>query len=186
MESAEILYVYGVPEELVALIEDLYPVYSKSKSAARIEGELTEWFKIRVGVGQGCGMSPDLFNLILEIVMRLARKEGSDTVNLNGRPLDNIHFANNIDLLADTMQGDLGEPVGSDEQSGRQQQENETQDKSGKTKTMAIGNSTSETRWWDAGSTRFVYRGGLITENGRCEEDVKRRIRPGMCSIPGT
>src|SRR6218665_386553 len=43
-------------------LEDLY---SKSMSAVRIEGELTEWFRIKVGVRQGCGLSPDLFNIIL-------------------------------------------------------------------------------------------------------------------------
>ena len=46
---------------------------------------------------------PDLLNLILEIVMRLAKKEGSDTgVILNGRPVDNRHFADDVNLLADT------------------------------------------------------------------------------------
>ena len=36
----------GVPEELVVLIED---IYSKSRSAVRVEGELTDWFQIKVG-----------------------------------------------------------------------------------------------------------------------------------------
>src|SRR6218665_3017525 len=80
-------------------------LYSKSMSMVQIEGELTEWFRIRVGVRQGCGMSSDLFNLILEIVMRLAKKEESDTsVKLNGRPVDNLRFADDINLLADTKE----------------------------------------------------------------------------------
>src|SRR6218665_3181615 len=86
-------------DHLVTLIEDLY---SKSMSAVRIEGELTEWFRIKVGVRQGCGLSSDLFNLILEIVMRFAEKEGSGTgVKLNGKLLDNLRFADDIDLMAD-------------------------------------------------------------------------------------
>ena len=86
----------------MVLMKDLY---SKSMSMVQIEGELTEWFRIRVGVRQGCGMSSDLFNLILEIVMRLAKKEESDTsVKLNGRPVDNLRFADDIDLLADTKE----------------------------------------------------------------------------------
>jgi len=37
----------GAPEELVVLIED---IYSKSRSAVRVAGELTDWFQINVGV----------------------------------------------------------------------------------------------------------------------------------------
>jgi len=47
------------------LIED---IYNKSKSAVRVAGKLTDWFQINVEVRQGCGMSADLFNLLLEIV----------------------------------------------------------------------------------------------------------------------
>src|SRR6218665_2900022 len=92
-----------VLEELVTLIEDLdRDLYSKSMSAVRIEGELTEWFRIKVEARLGCELSPDLFNLILEIVMRLAEKEGSGTgVKLNGRLLDNLRYADDIYLLAD-------------------------------------------------------------------------------------
>ena len=62
-----------------------------------------------------CGMSPDLFNLIMEIVVILAKKEGSDTgVKLNCKPLDNLRFADDIDLLADTKESlqDLMNRVG--------------------------------------------------------------------------
>ena len=37
---------YGIPEELVELLEDMY---SKSLSAVRVDGELTEWFRVIVG-----------------------------------------------------------------------------------------------------------------------------------------
>ena len=50
-----------------------------------------------------------------------------------------------------------------------------------KTKTMAIGKQHEELQLRLGTGvleqvTRFVYLGGLITEDGRCEEDVKRRI----------
>jgi len=44
----------SVPEELVVLIEDIY-MYGKSRSAIRVEGELTSWFQIKVGV-RVCGL----------------------------------------------------------------------------------------------------------------------------------
>jgi len=74
-------------------------------SVVRIEGGLTEWFRIRVGVRQGCAMLPDLFNLIPEIVMRLAHKEVSDTgVNLNGRLLDNLRFMDDFRCIKGKVQ----------------------------------------------------------------------------------
>ena len=82
----------GVPEELVVLIED---IYSKSRSAVRVAGELTDWFQIKVGVRQGCGMSADLFILILEIVMRLAERRGEEVGIINGMTINNLRFADN-------------------------------------------------------------------------------------------
>ena len=38
-------------------------LYSKLISAVRVDGELTEWFRMAVGVRHRCGLSPDLFNL---------------------------------------------------------------------------------------------------------------------------
>jgi len=48
-------------------------------------------------------MSADLFNLLLEIVMRLAeRGEGEVGVMINGMTLNNLRFADDINLIADT------------------------------------------------------------------------------------
>ena len=49
-------------------------------------------------------MSPDLFNLLLEMVMRMAKREDEIGVNLNGRSLNNLRFANDIDLVTDTQE----------------------------------------------------------------------------------
>ena len=47
-------------------------------------------------------MSADLFNLILEIVMRLAERKGEEVgVMINGMTLNNLRFADDIDLIAD-------------------------------------------------------------------------------------
>src|SRR6218665_1184231 len=43
----QVLRNYGIPEELVELLKDMY---SKSLSAVRVDGELTEWFRVTVGV----------------------------------------------------------------------------------------------------------------------------------------
>ena len=73
----QVLRNFGIPENLIQLLEDLY---RKTVSAVRIDGELTEWFKVTVGVRQGCNLSPYLFNLILEAMMMEALKNGNGEI----------------------------------------------------------------------------------------------------------
>jgi len=86
---------YGIPEELVVLLEDLY---SKLMSAVRVDGELTEWFRVIVGVRQGCNFSPHLFNLLLEAMMSVALKTIDTGVSLNVQAVNNLRFVDDIDL----------------------------------------------------------------------------------------
>src|ERR1700733_229235 len=170
---------HGIPEELVVLIEDLY---RKSMSAVRLDGELTEWFEITVGVKQGCRLSSDLFNLILEVVMRLAKgtekpEEEETGIRLNGKPLNNLRFADDIDLMADSEKNlqELTDKVNnSSKRFGLKINED-------KTKTMIIGKEHIDIRVKLEGKTleqvtKFVYLGGLITEDGRCTADIRHRI----------
>ena len=50
----QVLRSNGIPEDVVILLEDLY---SKTIIAVKVDGELTEWFRVTVGVSQGCGLS---------------------------------------------------------------------------------------------------------------------------------
>lgn len=56
----------GVDQNIVAIIEDMY---DRTECAIQIDGKLTEWFSVNVGVRQGCILSPTLFNVFLEFVM---------------------------------------------------------------------------------------------------------------------
>ena len=55
-------------EELILLKEEITKVIS-STGAVVVNGLLTEWFSVSVGVRQGCLLSPTLFNLFLDFVM---------------------------------------------------------------------------------------------------------------------
>ena len=57
-------------------------------------------FKKTVGVGQGCLLSPVLFNLFLEEIMAGIQDEHISTISIGGRNLSNIRFADDIDLIA--------------------------------------------------------------------------------------
>ncbi|XP_072018595.1 uncharacterized protein [Amphiura filiformis] len=61
----------GYPDKIVRLLQALY---GTSKSAVRVDKDITEWFRIATGVRQGCILSPQLFNILLELVISLASK----------------------------------------------------------------------------------------------------------------
>ena len=63
------LRLLGFPQKIVKLLQTLY---SKSYSAVRVNGDLTELFRTTVGVRQGCVISLQLFNILLELVMLYA------------------------------------------------------------------------------------------------------------------
>ena len=60
------MHAIGVNHKIVKIIENMY---DKSTCALNIDGKLTEWFEVLVGVRQGCLLSPTLFNLFLDFVM---------------------------------------------------------------------------------------------------------------------
>jgi len=69
-------------------------------AAVRHDGKLSEWFRMSVGVRQGCTLSPDLFNLVLEMIMRMALENETAGLRLCGRLVNNLRFADDINLMA--------------------------------------------------------------------------------------
>ena len=65
----KILQEMGLPDHLTCLLRELY---AGQEAAVRIRHEKTYWFQIRKGVHQGCILSPCLFNLYAEYIMRNA------------------------------------------------------------------------------------------------------------------
>ena len=60
----------GIPDQLTCLLRNLY---AGQEATVRTGHEATDWFQIGKGVCQGCMLSPCLFNLYAEYVMRNAR-----------------------------------------------------------------------------------------------------------------
>ena len=59
----------GIPDHLMCLLRNLY---AGQEAAVRTSHGTTDWFLIGKGVGQGCVLSPWLFNLYAEYIMRNA------------------------------------------------------------------------------------------------------------------
>ena len=63
----------------------------------------TDWFQIRKGVRQGCILSPCLFNLYAEYIMRNTGLEESQTgVMIAGRNINNLRYADDTTLMAES------------------------------------------------------------------------------------
>ena len=68
----KILQEMGIPDHLTCLLRNLY---AGQEATIRTRHGTTDWFKIGKGVGQGCILSPCLFNLYAEYIMRNAGLE---------------------------------------------------------------------------------------------------------------
>ena len=92
----------GVPDHLTCLLENLY---AGQEAAFRTEYGTTDWFQIGKGVGQGCILSPCLFNLNAEYIMPNARlNETQAGIKIAGRNVDNLRYANNTTLMAESKE----------------------------------------------------------------------------------
>ena len=65
----KILQEMGIPDHLICLLRNLY---ADQEATVRIGHGTIDWFQIRKGVRQGCILSPCLFNLHAEYILRNA------------------------------------------------------------------------------------------------------------------
>ena len=82
----KILKEMGIPDHLICLLRNLY---AGQEATVRTGHRTTDWFRIRKGVCQGCILSPCLFNLYAEYIMRNAGlDEAQAGVKIAGRNID--------------------------------------------------------------------------------------------------
>ena len=88
---------HNIDQHLTRCIRSLY---EDAESAVLIGDTFSPWFHTEVGVRQGCPLSPDLFNLFLEQIMAEVLEPVESTVSVCGRVINNLRFADDIDLIA--------------------------------------------------------------------------------------
>ncbi|VEN63176.1 unnamed protein product [Callosobruchus maculatus] len=93
----EILISMGVPYHLVFLIQQLY---ESNSARVRIDGNLSSQTATRKGVRQGCVLSPMLFNIYSEFVMRQVLDNWNGGVTIGGSKISNLRFADDTTLIA--------------------------------------------------------------------------------------
>jgi len=96
----------GYPLHLLDLLNKLY---RKQCAKVKVAGTLSEWFPVKKGVRQGCVLSPYLFNVLADMVMRETLDQGG--LQIGGRMITNPRYADDIILLA-TSEAELYTGVG--------------------------------------------------------------------------
>ena len=96
----KILKEMGIPDHLVCLLRNLY---AGQEATVRTGHGTTAWFQIGKGVPQGCKLSPCLFNLYAEYIMRNAGLEETQAgIKIAGRNINNLRYAEDTTLMAET------------------------------------------------------------------------------------
>ena len=84
----KILKEMGIPDHLTCLLRNLY---AGQEATVGTEHGTTDWFQIRKGVHQGCILSPCLFNLYAEYIMRNAGlEEAQAEIKITWRNINNV------------------------------------------------------------------------------------------------
>ena len=89
----------GIPDHLICLLRNLY---AGQEATVRNGHGTTDWFQIGKGMCQGCILSPCLFNLYAEYIMRNAGLEEVQAgIKIAGRNINNIRYAHDTILMAE-------------------------------------------------------------------------------------
>lgn len=177
----EILHSMGVPYHLIFLIQKLY---MSNSAQVRIDGNLSNQMATRKGVRQGCVLSPMLFNIYSEFVMRHVLDNWHGGITIGGSKISNLRFADDTTLIAASQEELLALLSNLEQHSaayGLSINYN-------KTKVMIVDrehNNYPEMK--SVGRCQvvqsFVYLGSLIENSGGCENEIRRRIQQARAAM---
>ena len=168
----KILKEMGIPDHLTCLLRNLY---AGQEATVGTGYGTTDWFQIGKGVCQGCILSPCLFNLYAEHIMRNAGvDEAQAGVKIVGRNINNLRYADDTSLMAESeeeLKSLLMKVKVESEEVGLKLNIQ-------KMKIMASGPITS----WQIDGEKvetvadFIFLGSEITADGDCSHEIKRHL----------
>ena len=176
------LEMIGMDENDKRLIGNLY---WEQSAVVRLEGDLSSAFPIKRGVRQGCVLSPKLFNLCTERIFRESDELSGCVVG--GENVNNLRYADDTVLLAESevdLQALVKVVKLESEKKGLKMNVK-------KTKTMVVCRDKNEQHRVSINLNgqvleqvdKFKYLGQLITDDGRCDQEVKCRIEIARSSF---
>ena len=98
----KILQEMGIPNYLTCFLKNLY---AGQEATVRTRHRTTDWFQIGKEVRQGCVLSPYLFNLYAEYIMRNAGLDEMQAgIKIPGRNINNLRYADDTTLMAESKE----------------------------------------------------------------------------------
>ena len=171
----------GIPDHLTCLLKNLYAgllLLLSQEATIRTGHGTTDWFQIGKGVHQGCVLSPCLFNLFAEYIMRNARLDKAQAgIKIAGRNINNLRYADDTTLMTKSKEELKSLLMKVKEESEEADLKLSIQ----KTKIIAPSPITS---WQIHGETMetlrdFIFLGSKITVDGGCSHEIKRHLLLG-------
>ena len=167
----------GILGHLTFVLRNLY---AGQEATVRTGHGTTDWFQIGKGVCQDCILSPCLFNLYAEYIMRNSGMDESQAgIKIPGRNNNNFRYADDTDttLMAEREEELKSLLIKVKEESEKVALKLNIQ----KTKIMASGPITS---WQIDGETvetvaDFIFWGSKTTADGDCSHEIKRLLLLG-------
>ena len=154
----------GIPNHLTCLLRNLY---ASQEATFRTGHGTKDWFQIGKGVQHSCILSPFLFNLYTEYIMRNAGLDEAQVgIKIARRNINNLRYADDTTVMAESEElKSLLMNVKENEKVGLKLNIQ-------KTKIMASGPITS---WQIDGETvaDFIFLGSKITADGDCSHKIK-------------
>ena len=98
----KILREMGIPDHLACLLRNLY---AGQEATVRTGHRTTDWFQMRKGICQGYILSPCLFNLYAEYIMRNDRLDKAQAgIKIAGRNINNLRYADDTILMTESKE----------------------------------------------------------------------------------
>ena len=98
----KILKEMAISDHLTCLLRNLY---AGQEMTVRTGHETRDWFQLRIGVGQGCILSPCLFKLYAEYIMQNARlDEAQAGIKIAKKNVNNLRYADDTTLITESKE----------------------------------------------------------------------------------
>ena len=170
----QLMHHYGYPSKFVNIIKEMY-----EDATCRVihDGKLTEPFTVQTGVRQGCLLSPVIFLMVVDWIMRQCTTGYRTGIQWTfTKQLEDLDFADDVTLLSHRKK-DAQEKLSRMAEEAKKTGLNIN---IGKTEVMRINNRQQDPIQLQQENIKevdkFVYLGSVVSKNGGTDEDIKSRI----------